>query len=44
MHRQEIDGFELTACGCTLELVTVRRWPRVLALWRGARLVWRIEA
>ena len=43
MKRSDISGFEFTVCGYTIEVVTIRHIPRVLAVWRGQWFVWRVE-
>ena len=39
MNRDRISGFEFTFCGYTVELVTVDRFPRVLAVWKNTRFI-----
>lgn len=39
MNRDRISGFEFTVFGYTIELVTVDRIPRVLAIWKNTRFI-----
>lgn len=43
MKRNDISGFEFTAFGYTLEVVTIKRFPAVFAVSRGVRLIYRLE-
>lgn len=43
MSRADISGFTLAAFGYSIEVVTYRRMPCVVALWRGSRLCFRKE-
>jgi len=41
MIRSDISGFEFTIFGYTVEVVTVCRIPRTIALWHGSRFIYR---
>jgi hypothetical protein len=43
MNRKQIGGFEFKVFGYTVEVVTVNRIPRCLAVWNGSKFVWRVE-
>jgi hypothetical protein len=43
MTRDDFSGFQFDLFGFTIELVTVRGIPRILAIWKNTHFIWRIE-
>jgi len=41
MTRSNISGFEFTIFGYTVEVVTVYRIPRTIAIWQGSKFIYR---